>query len=260
MDQIRQIAEKMIKANYAIALTGAGISTGSGIPDFRGPRGIWKIMDPGLFHISYFLSDPLSSWKLFMNEMYDKIKDAKPNAAHYSLARLEEMGIIKAVITQNIDDLHRKAGSKEVVELHGNMRYSICTQCKRKYDIEDAFKEVRENKIPLCPYCGGILKPDVVFFGEALDYSVINKAYELASNSDLFLVLGSSLSVSPANQLPIIAKSRGAELIIINMGETEFDSYADIKIEGKVEEIFLEICKKIEELIASQNSWCSKLG
>ncbi len=254
MDYIRQVAEKLIKANFAVVLTGAGISTGSGIPDFRGPKGIWKVLDPNLFHISHFYEDPLDTWKLFKNEMYEKIKNAIPNRAHYSLARLEELGIIKAIITQNIDNLHQKAGSKKVIELHGNMKLAICTQCGRKFDIEEAFKEVDENKIPLCPYCGGILKPDVIFFGEALPQNELKEAFDLASQSDLFLVLGSSLTVSPANQLPIVAKSNGADLIIINMEETELDNYADIKIEGKVEEIFPKICKKIEEMIASQSN------
>lgn len=254
MDAIKEIAMKLIKSNFAVVLTGAGISTGSGIPDFRGPQGIWKVLDPNLFHISHFYSDPLNTWKLFMNEMYEKIKDSKPNRAHYSLARLEELNIIKAVITQNIDNLHEKAGSKNVIELHGNMKYAICTQCQRKYDIESAFNEVKQNKIPTCPYCGGILKPDVVFFGEPLPEKELRKAFDLSSQSDLFLVLGSSLSVSPANQLPIIAKSNGAELIIINMGETELDSYADVKVDGKVEEIFPKICKKVEEMIASLSS------
>ncbi|AFZ70808.1 NAD-dependent protein deacetylase, SIR2 family [Caldisphaera lagunensis DSM 15908] len=251
MDYIREIAEKLIKANFAVVLTGAGISTGSGIPDFRGPQGIWRVYDPNLFHISYFYENPLDTWKLFKDNMYEKIKDAKPNRAHYSLARLEELNIIKAVITQNIDNLHQKAGSKKVIELHGNMKFAICTQCNRKFDIETAFKEVKENKVPLCPYCGGLLKPDVIFFGEPLPQKELREAFELASESDLFLVLGSSLAVSPANQLPIIAKSNGADLIIINMGETEIDNYADIKVEGRVEDIFPKICKKIEEMIAS---------
>lgn len=251
MDLIKQVAEKLVNSSFAVVLTGAGISTGSGIPDFRGPQGIWKVMDPNLFHISHFYSDPLDTWKIFMNEMYYKIKDSKPNRAHYSLARLEELNVIKAVITQNIDNLHEKAGSKKVIELHGNMRFSVCTQCYRKFNIEEAFNEVKNNRLPTCPYCGGILKPDVVFFGEALPQREIKEAFELASQSDLFLVLGSSLAVSPANQLPIVAKSNGADLIIINMGETELDSYADIRIEGKVEEVFPKICKKVEELIAS---------
>ncbi|MCE4623566.1 MAG: NAD-dependent deacylase [Caldisphaeraceae archaeon] len=256
MNQIRMIAEEMIRSRFAVALTGAGISTASGIPDFRGPSGIWKTFDPSLFHISYFMKDPMSSWKLFVEKMYDTIKKAKPNISHYALSRLEEMGVIKGVITQNIDDLHRKANTKEVIELHGNINFSICTQCGRRFNIEESIKEVRANRVPLCPYCGGLIKPDVVFFGEPLNDETLRRAYDFASKSDLFLVLGSSLSVSPANQLPIVAKSNGAKLIIINAGPTEFDPYADIRVEGRVEEVFPRICKLVEEMIASKSGIC----
>ena len=255
----RRVAELLVSSTIAVALTGAGVSTASGIPDFRGPQGLWRKVDPSLFDISYFHYDPLGSWRLFM-ERFSAIRAAKPNPAHLALARLEEMGLLKAVITQNIDGLHQAAGSRRVIELHGNASRAVCLQCGRKYPIEEAFKAVREGRLPTCPVCGGLLKPDVVYFGEPLPYEALSEAFELAQSSDLFLVVGSSLAVSPANQLPLAAKASGAKLVIINVGETMLDDVADVKVEAPVERFLPMVCAEAEDLRGDRSDCRQRLG
>jgi NAD-dependent deacetylase len=242
--ECREAGRALAMSRHAIALTGAGVSTPSGIPDFRGPQGLWSRVDPELFHISYFMADPLTVWKLYM-ELYRVLERAKPNRAHRSLAILEKAGLLKAVITQNIDGLHQKAGSMNVVELHGNGFNARCTRCGKTYPITSIIERaLEENEPPRCPRCGGLLKPDVVFFGETLPEEALRRALGLAWKSDLILVAGSSLAVSPANQLPWIVKRRGGVVIIVNLGETYFDKEADIKIEGPVEEVLPCICSE----------------
>lgn len=248
MDPVKEMAEALTKAKHAIALTGAGISTASGIPDFRGPRGLWRRVDPEVFNIEYFLADPLTSWRHYLS-LHRATAEARPNPAHYALAALEKAGIIKAIITQNVDGLHQAAGSKHVVEIHGNGSRARCLSCGRTFPIEDALREVEKGGIPRCPHCGGILKPDVTFFGEQLPEEALSAALELAWRSDAILVAGSSLVVSPANQIPLIVKQRGGFLGIVNLGPTTLDELADLKIEAPVERVLPEICR------AALSSW-----
>ncbi len=244
MEEIFQIVDLLNRSNCAVALTGAGVSTASGIPDFRGPQGLWRKVDPSKFEITYFYENPDEVWSLFLSTFLIQ-RDVEPNPAHRALAELESMGKLCAVITQNIDGLHQKAGSRRVIELHGSLRYAVCTKCGMKYPLAEVVREYRD-KAPRCKICGGVLKPDVVFFGEPLPQEALNEAVMLAELSDLFMVVGSSLAVAPANRLPLIAKRRGAKLIIINGGPTELDDIADIVIEGRVEEVLPKIVEALK--------------
>ncbi len=235
-------AEALLNARHAIVFTGAGVSTASGIPDFRGPQGLWKRVDPELFDINYFLADPLPAWRVF-EELYKASASARPNAAHYAIAALERRGLVRAVITQNVDGLHQRAGSKNVIELHGNPSRAVCLSCGRRYPLEEALRQLHEGKVPRCPVCGGLLKPDVTFFGEPLPEKPLMEALTLASKSDLVLVAGSSLVVRPANEIPWIVKRRGGVLIIVNLGDTMMDDLADIRISEPVEEALPKICE-----------------
>ncbi len=247
-EKIRKAARLLANARHAIALTGAGISTPSGIPDFRGPQGLWKRIPPSVFHIDYFRENPEESWKVFL-ELYESMKNVKPNPAHYALADLERYGIIKAVITQNIDGLHQAAGSKNVIELHGSLKHAVCLNCGYKTPLEEAIRMAKQSGVPRCPRCGTVLKPDVVFFGERLPLEAIEEALRQAAISDLVLVVGSSLAVTPANQIPLIAKHHGAKIIIVNLGETLQDHIADVKIEAPVEKALPQIAKETIALV-----------
>ena len=246
--KIREAARLLVEAEHAIALTGAGISTPSGIPDFRGPQGLWRRISPRVFHIDYFRENPEESWKVFL-ELYESMKHVRPNPAHHALAELERHGIIKAVITQNIDGLHQAAGSKNVIELHGSLKHAVCLNCGHRIPLEEAVKMAKQSGAPRCPRCGGLLKPDVVFFGEKLPQEAVEEAIRQAAISDLVLVVGSSLAVTPANQIPLIAKHHGAKIIIVNLGETLLDHIADIKIEAPVEEALPQIAKRAITLL-----------
>ncbi len=258
-DEAREVAKGLVRSTIAVVLTGAGVSTASGIPDFRGPQGLWRRVDPSLFEISYFHRDPLGSWRLFM-ERFGQLKEVRPNPAHVAIARLEEMGLVKAVITQNIDGLHQAAGSRRVIELHGNASRAVCLECGRKYPIEEAFRAVSEGRLPTCPVCGGLLKPDVVYFGEPLPPDALEEAYRLAEATDLMLVVGSSLAVSPANQLPIVAKQHGARLIIVNMGESMLDELADVKVEAPVERFMPMVCAIAEDMMGQRSPCRASAG
>ncbi len=244
----RRIAEKIVEAKgCTVALTGAGISTPSGIPDFRSPGGLWSKLDPSIFDISYFNFRPDITWLKYL-EIIEEIKDKQPNQAHRALAELEAKELLKAVITQNIDGLHQKAGSRKVLEIHGNAYRAVCTACGARYPIDESLERVRKGEPPKCPKCGGLLKPDVVFFGEPLPYKVYIEALRLARTCRVFLAIGSSLVVQPAASLPLHARSSGAFLAIINLQPTPLDPVADEVIHGRVEEILPLITKITEEI------------
>ena len=237
-----RLVEELEKGNVVV-LTGAGISVESGIPDFRGPKGLWKRVSPDVFSISEFYRDPYSSWVEYA-KLYESMARAEPNLAHRVLAALERDGYVRAVITQNIDGLHQKAGSEEVVELHGNGGRAVCLECGSKVRIEDALKQVREGRVPRHE-CGGLLKPDVVYFGEPLPPKELEEAVRLSKSSRLFVVIGSSLVVSPACDLPVIAKGSGAKLAILNLEPTRLDGMADFVIRGKATGLMKEISEKL---------------
>jgi len=246
---INKAAEYIISSQYAIALTGAGISTESGIPDFRGQNGLWRRINPYYATYTYFIEDPEGFWKLYLT-FVRSFREAEPNPAHIGLARLEKLNLLKVIITQNIDGLHQKAGSRNVIELHGNLRTISCTRCGYKYTYDEVFSIIEESSLPpRCKVCNGILKPDVVLFGEPLPYTEISKAYEEASKADLILVLGSSLTVYPAAYIPETVKMHGGKVIIINMEPTEKDHIAEILINAKVGEVVPRLVESIENML-----------
>lgn len=227
-----------------MALTGAGISVGSGIPPFRGEGGLWEKYNPDEYaHVESFKTNPEKVW-VMLKEMIDTIRFAKPNPAHYALAELEKMGKLDGIITGNVDFLHQAAGSKNVFELHGNNKSLICMKCQIRYSTE----KYLENMPPKCD-CGYPLRPDVVLFGEQLPQSALIGSYELARNCDLMLVVGTSAIVSPMSHMPLAAKEGGAKVLEINLEETFLTSYiSDWMIKGVAEEILPRIVGRVKEL------------
>jgi len=217
------------ESQYAIVLSGAGVSTLSGIPDFRGKDGIYKRLDVDrVFALEYFRRDPGMFYRHARDFIY-KLNEAEPNLVHHECARLEQKGIIKEVITQNIDMLHQKAGSRTVHELHGSPAIHLCLECGQDYSFNWAKGLVRQEIIPSCEKCGGLVKPNVTFYGEMLPEVVLDKAVTAATKADLILVLGSSLVVHPAASLPLITVENGGHLIIINADPTPLDGHASCR-------------------------------
>ncbi len=249
--KIAAAAGMILASKRLVVFTGAGISTESGIPDFRGPGGIWTRFDPDDFTIQKFLSSRETrrkQWKILIEG--DLFSSVKPNRAHHAIAQLEDMGRLDCVITQNIDNLHQKAGNSpdKVFELHGNMQWIRCLDCDERYSVEQIRGILKEGvEVPECEKCHGILKPDVVFFGEMLPPDVLNAATNHSMRCDLFLVVGSSLVVHPASLMPAYAKDAGARLIIVNIGDTPYDSRADILIDGKAGEVMSKMVEKVRE-------------
>ncbi len=236
------------ESRYCVALTGAGISTLSGIRDFRGKDGIYndgtnQDYDPDLiFDIDYFRQDPSLYYKATRDLIYN-LYTRKPSIVHLELARLESIGIIKAVITQNIDMLHSRAGSKNVIELHGSPKIHRCISCEKIFSYDHICDIVQAGEIPRCDSCAGIIKPDIVFFGEMLDAEKLNKAIQEASRADLILVLGSSLVVQPAASLPLYTREHGS-LVIVNDMPTPLDEIAEARYDD-LERVFTELRDKI---------------
>jgi NAD-dependent deacetylase len=211
-----------------VALTGAGISTESGIPDFRSPTGIWADVDPfEVASIDAFRRDPEGVWDFYRRRI-DMLLEAEPNRAHLALAELERRGVLEAVVTQNIDLLHARAGSNHVIEVHGSIRSSTCLRCGLLETMEAVLTQLAERSAPLCPACGAVLKPGVVLFGELLPAAAIDRATELARRAELMLVVGSSLEVWPVAGLPLEARS----FAVVNRGPTALDAHASLKIDG----------------------------
>lgn len=246
-EEARRLAQLLAESRYAVVFTGAGVSTESGIPDFRGPSGLWRRVPPEVFTIDYFVERPLEVWRLF-TELFYSFKDAKPNPAHYAIARLEELGAVKSVITQNIDGLHQAAGSRRVIELHGNLRWARCMSCGRRLPLDEAVSEAREGRLPRCPGCSGLLKPDAVFFGEPLPEETLEEAFREARRADLVLVVGSSLSVYPAAYIPEYAWRRGARLAIVNLEPTPLDHLATVVARRRAGELLPMVVRELERL------------
>jgi NAD-dependent deacetylase len=232
-----RVAELIRGAGSVVALTGAGISVPSGIPDFRTPgTGLWENVDPmEMAHIDVFRRDPERFWH-FYGHRFQTLEDKEPNGAHRALARLEDAGLVGAVITQNIDRLHAKAGSRDLVEVHGSIARSSCQTCQARYPLGDvrARQAADPAGIPRCD-CGQPLKPDVVLFGEYLPVAALTRAEHLAAEADLMLCIGSSLEVYPVAQLPQITLDTGGQLAIITQGPTPYDRRAAARCGGDVE-------------------------
>jgi NAD-dependent deacetylase len=249
MEEIERLAQLIIESQKVIVFTGAGISTESGIPDFRSPGGIWSRYDPEDFTIQKFLSSPAARktiWK--MSTEGGLLTEAEPNLAHYAIAELYQLGKLDCVITQNIDNLHQKAGVPEdkVFELHGNMGWVVCLSCRRRFPMPEVLQKIKEGiEVPDCPDCQGILKPDAVFFGEALPQETLQEAIRRVQNCDLFIVIGSTLVIYPAAYIPTYAGEAGATLAIVNLTPTPFDHYAEVVIRGKAGEIMSRVMEKV---------------
>ncbi|MBH69209.1 MAG: NAD-dependent deacetylase [Rhodospirillaceae bacterium] len=234
----------MIESSKNIVFfTGAGISTESGIPDFRSPGGIWTKMAPIQFQ-DFLSSEEMrrESWRRKF-EIDKTIKIAQPNAGHYAIARLIKHGKASSVITQNIDNLHQQSGIVEenVIELHGNGTYASCLTCSTRYELEIIKQSfLGKDELPLCKFCGGLVKTATISFGQAMPVEAMQKAEEAALSSDLFLAIGSSLVVHPAAQIPMIAKQNGAGLVILNREQTPLDPYADLVINDEIGPVLSE--------------------
>jgi NAD-dependent deacetylase len=242
---IRKAAEIICASKLNIALTGAGISVESGIPDFRSAGGLWSKYDPAEYAtITAFRQDPEKIWDM-LREMDALVSQAKPNAAHTGLGDLEKMGYLHGIITQNVDNLHQAGGAKKVIEYHGNSSTLSCLWCGRQYQA----KEKRAERIPRCE-CGRVLKPDVVFFGEAIPVEALNRSFRLAASAEALMVVGTSAVVSPANTIPSIAKERGAQIIEINLERTHLtDTITDIFLQGKAAEIITALVEEVKKRV-----------
>ena len=232
---LKETAEIIKQSNYTIAFTGAGISVESGIPPFRGTEGLWNKYDPMVLDLGYFLDNRAECWTYIREIFYDFFSDAKPNRAHLVLAEMEKKGLLKSVITQNIDNLHREAGSVNVHEFHGNSKKLKCLKCKTVYDVS----EIDLKKLPpCCKKDKDILKPDFIFFGEGIPPDAYSNSFAEAEKADVCLIIGSTGEVTPASYVPRAAKQRGAVVIEINPQETVFTSQiTDIHLQGKASEI-----------------------
>ncbi len=244
-DEIKRAADIIRESRNLISLTGAGISTESGIPDFRSAGGLWEKYDPAIYaSIETFYRNPEKTWEMIF-DMIELTTSARPNPGHMALARLEEMGFLKAIITQNIDNLHQEAGSTVVIEYHGNASRLECLTCGTDFPVADF--PVAEKKPPRCGTCGKILKPSVVFFGEMIPHHAMHESQRLADEADAVLVVGTSAVVYPAAGIPITAKRNGAAIIECNIAGTEFTrSITDVFIRGKAGETLPKLLECLE--------------
>jgi NAD-dependent protein deacetylase/lipoamidase len=234
--QAARVAELLEQSESAVVLTGAGVSVPSGIPDFRTPgKGLWEKVDPmKVAHIDVFRRDPDRFWH-FYGDRFATLGDKEPNEAHLAIAELEARGLIRGVITQNIDRLHRKAGSRNVIEVHGSIEWSVCPECGAKTSIDHVISKLRAGVgTPECEACITPLKPEVVLFGELLPEEAMSEAFALATEADLMIAIGSSLEVYPVASLPGVTVENGGRLALVTQGRTPYDGDAEVKLGGDV--------------------------
>ena len=233
---VERLAELIRQSRSTVALTGAGVSVPSGIPDFRTPEtGLWANVDPmEVAHIDVFERDPARFWSYY-RPRFQSLGDKRPNSAHEALAELERRGLLGGVITQNIDCLHRKAGSENVVEVHGSIETSSCRGCAASYGIDEVEELFDADGVAICGACAGPVKPDVVLFGEMLSASAMARAQQLSEEAELMLCVGSSLAVYPVAGLPQLTLESGGRLAIVTKGPTPYDADATLKLSGEVE-------------------------
>ena len=236
--RVERLAQLLRDSKCAVVLTGAGVSVPSGIPDFRSPgTGLWENVDPmEVAHIDAWRRDPDGFWK-FYGDRFVSLFDKQPNDAHLVLAELERRGLVRAVITQNVDRLHRRAGSERVIEVHGSIDYSVCMGCRGRVSLERVMEQLREREgAPECASCVTPLKPDVVLFGEMLPEQAMSEAQALALEADLMVCVGSSLEVYPVAGLPAMTHGGGGRIALVTQGPTPYDSDAEVKLDGDVVE------------------------
>jgi NAD-dependent deacetylase len=251
VNQIDSASEMIVQSKKLVVFTGAGISTESGVSDFRSPGGIWSRFDPGELNFQSFMASEAGREKYweFSKSLWPTIVDAKPNPGHYAIAELHRLGKLDCVITQNIDNLHQKSGVPEekVIELHGTLKWVICLECGQRYPREEIQARLDSGiKVPRCDSCSGIMKPATVAFGQPMPERETRQAEIKAAACDLFLAAGSSLVVYPAAQMPLIAKEHGAKLVIINLTPTPYDRYADIVIHEKTGAVLSQIVDQLK--------------
>ncbi len=256
-EKIKQVAQFIVSSNRIVVFSGAGLSTESGIPDFRSPGGVWSRYNPEDFYFQKFISSEASREKYWQmaTEMYEPMKKAEPNLAHLAIAELERLGKLDCVITQNIDGLHLKAGNspQKVIELHGTAMYVTCLDCHKRYERDEIQERIKKGvKVPYCDDCGGPLKPATISFGQAMPERETQEAYNRSSICDLFIVIGSSLVVQPAASMPLVAKRSGARLVIINRDPTPYDNIADIVIHGLAGPTMSNILKEVKRKLGME--------
>jgi NAD-dependent protein deacetylase/lipoamidase len=246
-EEIKKAAKILFDSKLTLALTGAGISVESGIPDFRSPGGLWERYNPAEYGTIWaFRDDPAKVWKM-IREMSGVVDRAQPNAAHLGLAQLQHLGLLDTIITQNIDGLHQKAGATRVIEYHGSSRTLICLACGARYHAEAK----KEEFPPRCA-CAEILKPDVVFFGETIPLEALRESQRLASSCNALLVIGTSAEVAPANTIPRTAKLAGARVIEINVMPTALtSSFTDIFLQGKASSVMIKLAEEVQSLLGN---------
>jgi NAD-dependent deacetylase len=245
--QVTQAARLLRQAQRGVALTGAGVSTPSGVPDFRSDSGVWRGQDPfEIAALAVFRRDPQHFFQWF-KPLLTLLAQARPNPAHRALAQLEQQGMLQAVITQNIDGLHQQAGSREVYELHGNLRSATCIECGAQVPGERVLASLQQGHILHCR-CGGVYKPDIVLFDELLPRGLFWLAQRAIDHADLVIVAGSSLEVAPVCDLPLAAQRRGARVIIVNLSPTYLDAYADVVLRADVAEALPAIVEEAKAL------------
>ena len=242
-NKYEKAAEWIAGAKNAAAFTGAGISVESGIPTFRGPTGLWSRYDPQILDLRYFYEHPLESWKAIKEIFYDYMgAKARPNAAHRFLAELERRGILRGVITQNIDNLHQEAGSGNVVEFHGTAQKLECTACRKKWEFTE---ELLSSLPPRCPDCEGLLKPDFIFFGEAIPPEAYRRSVELCEKADLLIIVGTTGEVMPASMIPFEVRGR-AKVIEINVEPSRYtEELSDIFLQERASVAAKELARRV---------------
>jgi NAD-dependent deacetylase len=248
-DRIALIARKIREAGKNIFFTGAGISTESGIPDYRSQGGIWDKFRPVYFDEFMSSKDAREEYWRRWKELYRGIQQARPNVGHTSIARLDQLGFLHAVITQNVDGLHQLSGlaDEKIIELHGNTRRIRCLKCRKITSTDDIQERLASgDPAPECK-CGGYLKPDTISFGQAMPVSEVNRAVSLSQTSDFFMVVGSTLLVQPAAHMPVYAKQNGAFLVIINLSETPCDDLCDVLIRDKAGDVLQRVVREVEK-------------
>lgn len=248
-EAIGAAADCLVNARYAIALTGAGLSIDSGIPPFRGPGGLWtKHGEPPMDGYQRFLADPKQAWIDRLNprgpmaDLWAALRDARPNTGHMALVELETLGVLRMVISQNVDDLHRQAGSKQLLEIHGNATLIRCVDCVKRWRRDEIDIGVLP---PLCPQCGGLLKSDTVSFGEPIPPDVLEGCYQESERADCVIVAGTSATVHPAAQFPIAVRDRGGDLIEVNPYETEISELCRFRLLGTTSEVLPRLCAAV---------------
>jgi len=239
---LNKAAEVIRNSNYTMAFTGAGASVESGVPPFRGENGIWSKYDPRSLELNYFHANPFESWEVIRALFYNFFGNAKANNAHLALAGLEKKGLLQCVVTQNIDNLHQQAGSQQVHEFHGNSQKLVCLKCKKHYVPSD----IDFDSLPPHCSCGGLIKPDFIFFGEAIPALAYEQSIEAAYKAEAVILIGSTGEVMPAAQVPYLAKQNGATIIEVNTEESKFTgSITDIFLQGKAGEVMTQLYEEI---------------